>query len=286
MTSLGLEKPTLIMDRGFFSGTNIHDLTAAKYNFIIPAPLSLKSIKSLISTCQKDLENTQYLQKYEGEMVFVKPVTLEFDDLKINGYLYYDLRREQEEKSLFYERLHDTIDRLQNRTLRKWDRPDKVFEDIAKSQTQYLDWKVKGDRFIVSVRQNAVSQRLNRAGKMVILYSGEQSWDEVLGWNRERDVIEKMFSIMKSDLEILPLRAHKREVVVGMVFVTFISLILRTRIRAILKDTGLNKEYSMTSLLLELSKLKRIELADGSMINTQMTKKQRNCFERMGITVE
>ncbi len=48
--------------------------------------------------------------------------------------------------------------------------------------------------------------------------------------------------------------------------VAFMAPIRKSRMAKLMRDTGLLKDYSMPSLLLELGKLKRMELADGTII--------------------
>jgi transposase len=284
--SFGLENPLMIMDRGFFSETNLNDLIDGKFNFIMPVPLSLGDVKSLISNSHRDLENPKYLRKYEKEIQFVKPIELTIGKNTLKGFMFYSLKKEQEEKSLFYDRLHSTVEKLERRFLRSYEEPTKAFLEIAKDLSDYFSWTVIDGRFRISIKGKAVSRRLNRAGKVVILYNGDYTWEEVLGWNRERDVIEKMFSDIKNILETLPLRAHKSEVARGLIFITFLALILRTRLLAKMKKTGITKYYSMPALLLELSKIQRVELSDGSMYTTEITKRQRYILERLDVKLD
>ncbi len=286
LDAYGLENPLMILDRGFFSESNINELLDNEYNFILPVPLSLSEVKSLNSSAHKDLENSKYLKKYEKEIQFVKPVDFTAGKRALKGFMLYSPKREQEEKSLFYERLHLTVEKLERRFLRSYENPMKVFLEISVDFADHLTWTVQDSNFKVNVKQKAVSRRLNMAGKMVILYHGDYSWEEVLGWNRERDIIDKMLSNIKNDLEAMPLRAHKSDVVRGMIFVTFLALVLRTRLMAKMKKTGVVKYYSIPALLLELSKIRRIELSDGMFYTTEITKKQRYILERMEVNIE
>lgn len=120
-------------------------------------------------------------------------------------------------------------------------------------------------------------------GFTVILYHGTYEWEDVLTWTKERDMIEKMFLNLKSDIGIEPMRAHKTEVVKGWIFVTFISLILRCRLSKILVETELAKDYSIPSLLLALSRVKQVKLSNGTMMITEIPKKQRIIFEKLDI---
>lgn len=53
---------------------------------------------------------------------------------------------------------------------------------------------------------------------------------------------------------------------------------------AVLRKTGLMDKYSVPSLLLELGKIKKIELSDGTTITTEATRKQREILKKLGLT--
>lgn len=284
LKALGLKKPTMILDRGFFSETNLDEMTGKKYNFVMPASFTSKEIKSLVSASRSDIERGKYLVKYNGMALFVKRIKVEIGKGKIDGFLYYDIKREKEDKSRFYEQLYTVMERLKARRLKKWETPVKVFENITRGFSGYIDWKVQKRRFKVKVKEKAASQRVNRMGFTVILQRGDHSWKEAVGWVRERDIIEKMFKQLKNDIEAKPFRAHKTEVTKGFIFVTFLSLIMRSRLTRLLQETELIKDYSIPSLLLDLSRLKKVKLSDDSIIVTEVTKKQRRIFENLNIT--
>ncbi|KUG14904.1 hypothetical protein ASZ90_014563 [hydrocarbon metagenome] len=48
-------------------------------------------------------------------------------------------------------------------------------------------------------------------------------------------------------------------------------------------ETGLLKKYSVQGMLLELEKLRKITLADGRVMTTEMTKKQRLILEALDL---
>jgi transposase len=100
---------------------------------------------------------------------------------------------------------------------------------------------------------------------------------------RERDEIEKEMEMMKSDLDILPLHTHKDSTTSGFVFVVFLALLIRARLLRMMTEAGLLKNHSVSSLLLELEKFRKITLADGQVVTTEMTKKQRLILEALKI---
>jgi transposase len=142
---------------------------------------------------------------------------------------------------------------------------------------------VQGNQFVVEIRNNAVSQRVNRMGKQIILSHGPLDWKECLTVYRERDYIEKTFRTLKQDLQVIPLNVKKESTMKGFLFVTFISLILRMKLLKQMKDAGLLEDYTLDGLLLELSKIKKIRLVTGDTITTEISKKQRTILDALGL---
>ena len=112
------------------------------------------------------------------------------------------------------------------------------------------------------------------------MYSGKYSPTECLDLHRDKDRVEKAFEILKTDLDIFPLRERKPSTVRGLVFILFISLIVRLAMRRMLAESALNRKYSMDKAFLELEKLQMMEI-DGRMIERERTKKQRDILDAL-----
>ncbi|AKB28886.1 transposase (IS4) [Methanosarcina siciliae T4/M] len=50
-----------------------------------------------------------------------------------------------------------------------------------------------------------------------------------------------------------------------------------------MKEKGILKDYTVESLLLELEKIKKIELENGESIVTELTRKQREIMEKLNL---
>ncbi len=88
---------------------------------------------------------------------------------------------------------------------------------------------------------------------------------------------------MKQDLETLPLNARRDDTVRGYLFMVFIALIIRMRLQMILKETGLSKQYSVEKLLLELEKIKVFELSQGQILQSEVSKKNREILTAFNV---
>ncbi|GAB4544978.1 MAG: hypothetical protein Fur0020_14160 [Thermodesulfovibrionia bacterium] len=101
---------------------------------------------------------------------------------------------------------------------------------------------------------------------------------------RGKDMVEKAFDILKNDIEFYTPHVHKESTLRGLLFISFISLILKMRLMKLMRgECGLNERYGLTSLLLELSKLKMVELSDGQKILTEQTKRQREILTKLNL---
>ena len=281
--ALGIDHYTLVLDRGFFSQGNLVELLDENLNFIIPAATSLKEIKELLTEVQRDLTDPRYLKKYHNNPLFVKPVTFSLQGMAVNGFCYYDPKREQDERSLFYLRLHDMKAILESARIPQWRKPDDLFKERGGKLARFFTWTVDNDRFVVSIKTNAVTQRLNRMGNQIIFSTGNLDWQECLSCYRERDAVEKAFRTMKHDLLTLPLNARNVSTVRGFLFINFISLIIRLRLLRLMKDSDLIKDFTVDGLLLELSKIKKIQLANGEVIISEVTRKQRTILDALNL---
>ena len=55
-----------VMDRGFFSLSNLQELMRENVSFIMAAKLQLNDLKQLMTEAQKDIDNAKYLQKFKN----------------------------------------------------------------------------------------------------------------------------------------------------------------------------------------------------------------------------
>ena len=279
----GVKDYTAIMDRGFFSQNNLVEMLDRGISFIIAATFQLKEMKSLLTEAQRDIENVEYLQKFKEHTIYAKAVSLSVGYHELQGYLYYDPKREHEEKEAFTSRLFDIREDIATIRIKNGQLASIRFFEKAGKFKNLFDWKQVDNRIEATIRQNAVAQRVNRMGKFMLFHSGDMDWMTCLSLYRERDEIEKEIEVMKSDLDVLPLNTHKDCTTSGFLFIVFLGLIIRSRLLRMMTEAGLLKKYSILGMLLEMEKFRKVTLADDQIITTEMTKKQRLIMEALNL---
>ncbi|MDO9033766.1 MAG: IS1634 family transposase, partial [Methanoregula sp.] len=176
LEAYGVDDYIAIMDRGFFSQNNLIDMLDKRISFIIAATFQLKDLKMLLTETQRDIENVDYLQKFKEHTIYVKPVTFPIGPHVLQGYLYYDPKREREEKEALTSRLFDIREDLANIRLKKGQLAHIRFFEKAGKLKNFFDWKQVDNRIEATIKQNAVAQRTNLMGKFILFYSGDVNW--------------------------------------------------------------------------------------------------------------
>jgi transposase len=279
----GVRNYTLIMDRGFFSTANIEELMSSNLSFIIPPTSTLKSVREAISSIHSNIDDPQYLKLHQKEPLFVMPVNINIGEICLKGYAYYDQRREQQERNTLYKRLYDLMERLKSVNLKPWMNPGEVFREIAKKDARFIEWRTIDGKFEVALRKNAISQAINKLGKFILLYQGQFSWEECLSLYRGKDAVEKGFDILKNDIDLMPAHVRTDSTLRGYLFIAFLALILRMKLRNLMVEAGLSKRFSVDGLMTELEKIKVLILPDGQKITTEVSRKQREILNALNM---
>lgn len=122
----------------------------------------------------------------------------------------------------------------------------------------------------------------NWAGKIAILSNMKMEPKEIYEMWKARDGIEKAFDILQNYLDTDRPYVRKEETFKGYLFCSFISLISYYLILKILKEAELNDKISVSDLLLELSKIYKLEI-NKKEIFSERSKKARKLMKALKI---
>jgi len=280
--AFGISKCMLILDRGFYSESNIIEMNSLGIDFVIPMPFSVKIGKGLISETNNDIENPVNARRYEGEIYYVLEREIEIGGVQLFAYVLYNKKQESTRTSSFFNRLIDIESKLDGKKV--YGNDLEFFNRVSGNFARYLDFEVNDQIISISRRKNAISHALNRFGKVILLSSSKMSWEEVVSLNKERDAVEKEFDDLKNDLEMMPLRVRNLATLKGLLFIFFISLIVRSLMLQRARAAKLLDKNSIEDIMLELGKLRAVKIGDVWRL-TEISKKERNIFEKMKISI-
>ena len=282
LKSSGVNSCQFVLDRGFYSQSNVNEMLNEDIEFVMPLPFNVNAGKFLISETNKDILNPVNAKRYNNRIYNVVEKELDLFDSTVYGYVIYDKKRESDEINTFYNRLMDIENSLNGKRI--YGNPSELIERTARGLKKHLEFKVENGIMKVDRKPKSISQTINRFGKVILISSSKKDWDEVLSQYRQRDLIEKEYKYLKQELELLPLRVHKLETLKGLLFVFFVSLVIRTHLMNRARDVGLLEKHSVEDILLELGKLRAVHIG-GKWRLSEVTRKQRSILEKMNINV-
>ena len=118
----------------------------------------------------------------------------------------------------------------------------KYFKIIYTDDGRYIEYDI-----------NILQKKFDSSGFFAVASSTQDTLSETYNVLHQRDIIEKAFRALKSELDMDTLRVHSTERVYGKFFIAFLSSVLRYYIASYAKKTGLSTGQLINQLnLIEL----------------------------------
>ncbi|RLD75927.1 MAG: IS1634 family transposase [Bacteroidetes bacterium] len=284
LSGFGLKEFLLILDRGFFSTSNILSLAKDKSNisFIQPLPFSLKKVRGLARKYARETSDYSNAFLYNDSLLYHSSDTIDFEDETFNAHIFLNEKTKQAQKEAFLKSLLSIEQRFKNKTFESL----KEYKDFRNNEIPdkfklFFKWR-KFDKKIEKNRR-AINEYLSKNGIFVMANNTDLDRLQIIDYYRSKDSIEKVFDVMKNELLGKRLRAHSKESAEGRLFVKFITSILYSSISKIMKEKALFKNYSLRELMLELNKIQRTQINKKNIIFSELTKKQNKILEAFDI---
>lgn len=154
-----------------------------------------------------------------------------------------------------------------------------LFEDILLGATEENEF--------YNLKAHGVPATFHRewAGKIALVSNVRLRPQEAYLLYKSRGEIEKAFNVFKNMLQVDTPYLRSEESLRGYVFVAFISLFLYYHLLKRLTELGLNRKMSVRDVLLELSKVYTIEVAQRDVLS-EVPKKAKSLVESLGLELD
>ena len=183
------------------------------------------------------------------------------------------------------EALYSLIDAQENDLRNMEEPPDKKLH-----YDRYFFINRSKDGKLAYRRNNkAIDEQLSLCGYFLIAETDfKKTTAEILEIYRNRDVVEKSFDSLKNELDMKRLHTWTSETAQGKLFVSFISLIVRSYMLNRLSDYMRKNGFTLKKILLELDKIKCFDANSAHSprpLNPQ-TKAQREIYTSLALDTE
>lgn len=284
---LKLNKVKLVLDRGFYSAENIHQLYKKHYQFLIGAKLSLSIVKQPLEAIRSELKTRKnYVSQLglfakgllqEWPYQEIKPRTGEVINEKRRLYVhyYYCDQKATDDRKRFYHKL----DRLEEEL---WTNKRKPEHD--KSYRKYFDVTSTPIRGVkIEPKQAAIDQAEKNFGYFALISNRIKDPIEALNIYRTKDLIEKAFENLKEHLNMRRESVASEEGLEGKLFLQFVALIYLCYIKKAMDEKKLFAKYTLKQLLDELDIIELFHLPGSRPHFGEITGKQKAIFEALGV---
>ena len=289
ITSYGYKNIGFILDRGYYSKTNIDYLRDNEYSFILMIKDNntfLKAFKMEMKDKIK-LDYSSFIEAYQVYGSTIKAKLFKNDKKSSYIHLYYDeLKASSERANLLtnIKRIEEDINsRLNSKDIKdrhksKCDKYSKLFN------LHYID------EYLVSYspKRKEIGQLVNNCGYFCLVTSESLTAYEAIDIYRDRDSIEKLFMMLKSEMDMEKFKVQSDASLRAKFHIAFIASIVRNEIYKVskqLKATSKDKKsYTVPSIIKELEKIECTKnINDLYQRRYALTAKQKKILEQFNI---
>ena len=287
----GYRRVAFILDRGYFSKTNIQYMMAKGFGFIIMVKGMKALVSKLVLECKgKFEEKREYsIREFNVSGMTVKRRMYPEDNQDSYFHIYYSTGKCAGER----ERLESRFDQMAKAIKMQEGKPV-VF---GKPYTDYFNF-IYDDSFgdgkpqlmFATEKKDSMNYAISLCGYFVIITSERMTAKEALITYKSRDVSEKLFRGDKSYLNEKSMRSQSRENLESKLFIEFNGLIIRNKIYINLTEEmariDKKREYmTVPAALKELEKIELIKLGDGSYrLDHAITATQKAILKAFGMS--
>lgn len=284
---LGIDRMSLVFDRGFCSYENINELFTEHRKFVTGANTTLSIVRKLIESTRDSIRNfANYSDEYS---VYAVSETAAWDyerkrpykgdvlkeERRIYVHLFFNPERAVEDESAFNRRMAELRKELaEGRRVQGHEKLYERFFTVAETPRRGIK---------VSCNDAAMAEAKSRFGYFALLSNEIKEPIAALDIYRNKDVVEKAFSDIKGRLNCRRTLVSSELSLDGKLFVEFIALIVLSYIKKHMQDAGLFGKYTLQGLLDELDVIESLEVPGKEPIYGEVLERQVKIYEAMGV---
>jgi transposase len=270
----GENDAVFIMDKGFYSKTNVDMLLDKGIRFLVSVPFSNKFARKMIENERNGIDNLENVIVTSGDPI--RGIQRDFkwnDEHKLHAHIFFNPEKALKDRNELF--LHIT-----------------KLKDVVSSGIESAQYKAEVDRYLeveksengcrIKVRYDVVAKSLETSGWFLLISNHIDNTQQAFDVYRTKDVVEKSFWKYKNSLGLDRLRIHSDERAENKSFVAFIALILSSYVHNIMKDKQVYARLTFDRLLLTLAKLKSVCIGEHCILRP-LTRQQKELFDAFSI---
>jgi transposase len=221
---LQLKERSFVVDRGFYSASNLSLMHQAQIRFIIPMSRSVKLFSALLSKNKRKLSDLNNSFVFGDQVLSHVQDRVEINQITFQTHLYFNDRRRSEEASSFVRKILELETTAQKQTFKNKEEAMEYLASHTKGATEFFQVKNNNGQLEIARNTKALSQRIAALGATFMLTNHpDLDRAKILELYRRKDYLEKTFDVLKNEFDGKRLRGHSKDAINGRLFIKFIS---------------------------------------------------------------
>lgn len=283
---LGLNKLKFVLDRGFYSESNINNLYRKNMKFLIGTKTSLNFVKLEIDNIKSKIRSwDNYNQGYDI-FAHTSIIRWRYSPKENNNSVKKSYRRMylhlyfNPNKAIDDERkLNIMLGKLKEELV-----SNKRISQNEKKYNKYFEIKSTPKKGIkVNVKDDVINDAKSRFGYFTLISNDIKNPITALETYRNKDLVEKAFDDLKNRLSCDRLKVSSDLSLSGKLFVEFISLIHLSYIKKQMQDMDLFKTYTMSEIIDEVDMIECYKNSKSKKLLGEITNKQIDIYKYMNV---
>ena len=297
LNETAIEPGTLVWDRGNVSKKHVKMVEATNWKLISGIPKTSKEALCFIDKTEVESTPISFILKSRTGHIYATKAKGPLYGKKRSLVVYLNQDRHMKQANIMNEALADIGNELDILAQEGKNRTEanlhKAINKIVGSWKDCIQVRVKrkgdGPRIEWKYRKREIEKKKCGFGKYMIMSTDETlSSKEIINSYFEKDYIEKVFRIFKTEEEIEPVRHRLENRVRAYMFVCVLAYRLLSALRFKFVEAGINENaWEQTySLLQELGRVERTEMGFGNEIKTLFlndTKSIKDKLKKIGM---
>ena len=288
LKAFGLKDFMFVLDRGFFSIANVLAMNEStnSISFIQPVPFRLNKAKQLVQKHKKEVQKLGASFRYKQQIINHIQSEITFGKTTFKAHLFYNKKMDLSLRHQLLNTLFDIEQQLTDivfHTLKQW--IDYRKEYIEEKYRAFFKWNSKTNK--VEKNSKTIQAHINFSAYFIFLTNKADLTPQSLSHHYfNKDLVEKVFDVLKNELDAKRLRFHNNYTMQGKLFIMFIALVVYSEISRVMNDKNLFKKFTVKELLYELKKIKINQLPkDGQPMISEISKTQKMILKNFNINL-
>lgn len=285
---LEFKKVKLVTDRGFYSEDNVNSLFAAHLKFLIGVKVSLSFVQAALKDMRDEMRDFgHYCPEYD---LYAREKTIAWNYRQERPYKGETTEEARRMYLHIYYSGEKALDdeRSLNAKLTEWKNDLERGERKAsneKTYAKFFETKTTPKRGTnVTIRQTAVETAKKNHGYFAMISNDVKDPIKALELYRSKDLVEKAFENLKDRLSFGRMLVSSERSLDGKLFTEFIALIIMSFIKRKMQEANLFRKFTMHELLDQIDLIECFEQKGRRSRFGEITQKQKEIFEALGIS--